>query len=60
MAAQEPECECAIVKPDSMSQARASTIERDRGDENRVEKTRAQVIVTFGLVHSERVPDTSD
>ena len=38
-----------------MPEPRAATVERDRGYENRVEKSRAQAFVAVGLMHSECV-----
>jgi len=58
MTAMPSEIEHAIVEPEAMTQARPTKIERHGGDEEGVEKFRAQVLVTLRFMHSQRVPST--
>jgi hypothetical protein len=59
MMAQVPEGQSAIVETDAVPEPRAARVERNRRYENRVEESRAQRIVTLGLMHSECVLRTA-
>jgi hypothetical protein len=55
MVAVTPEVESAVVEAEAMAESCATTIESDGGYEDGVEESRAQVIVTLGFMHAERV-----